>query len=411
MEDQVYELASIAEEQLRTRNSELLINHNKSPRIFSQIELSEWLGVNRKTIVKYVEKMGIETNAEKSGWYVDIEQAYAIRSALKAEGKVRLNHFKRLPGQKMQVVAIANQKGGVGKTISTATIASYFAIEKHEEFRIGLVDCDPQGTLSMFYDPDRAHEDFAERFTFGDLLLGKYELDEGETLGDLVYESFRKTTVPNVRILSASESDRQLEGKLHLHAAGFENPYNRLKNLLDSVEDKFDIIFIDTPPSMTYSVYNSLYAATSLIIPITPAENDRDATLHWLSSLPVIFTTMKKYGMEDYTHDIKFLLTNHDGKYTANIVQAKLNSAFTTNVLGEPMKHNEAISRCAAALCTVFDSSRGQYDGNKKTFNSAVLNCSMVGEQVLKLIVDTWSVQLKHERQLQNADKDVLKLA
>ena len=315
---------------------------------------------------------------------------------MRKAGKFLHPKFIRKNSQQCHVIAFSNQKGGTGKTVSTGLIGACIASEYHEEFRVGVIDADPQGTLSLIHAPDRHHEDLRnEIFGFGELIAGEYELEEGETMKDVVSKAFLQTTIPNLRILPAMDMDRQLEGNIHekLLKGEIDNPYSMLSNLISHVKDEFDIILIDTPPAMNFSVYNSFYAATSLVIPVCPTEQDRDATMRWLQQLPIIFKTMVNVGMKDYDF-IRFLITNHDGKDTANSITQEINNLFGVRVMDTALKSSEAIRVCAKDLNTIYDISKSEYPkASKKSFGNAITNGRSVTEQIVKLARDIWYQQ------------------
>ncbi|MDG4871048.1 hypothetical protein P8631_23925, partial [Guyparkeria sp. 1SP6A2] len=75
-----------------------------------------------------------------------------------------------------------------------------------------LIDMDGQATLSMYYAPEAEKEGC---LSVGDLIMQNYDLEEGETFPQVVSEAFLQTTIPNLRILQASQSDRAIEGWFH----------------------------------------------------------------------------------------------------------------------------------------------------------------------------------------------------
>lgn len=404
---EVYDLAAKAEMVIKQRNQALLYDHTKDLRHFTKAEITAWLGgIHQVTLDRWCDALGFDPkNKDKNAaWLLDINEAYELRTALRGEeSKVDIGaKFNRTTKQMMQVYAIANQKGGTGKTVATVNLASYIAVQSHEEYRIGLIDSDPQGTGSMYY-TERNHKDLEHICSLGDLLLGDFELREDETFADRVNESFLPTTIPNLRILRAKESDRALDGSTHKKIANgeFENPYRMLDEILDAVKDEFDIILIDTPPHMTYPVFNCLYAATSLIIPMTPSENDMDATMHWLTNLPAIFETMMQpeFGMTPYDNEIKFLLTNHDGKATSLEIEEKMEAAFDTHVLPVAMESSEAYKICAMNLNALPDISKSDYHNprvkvtNKKPYDEAMTNLRKVSNQFMKMVREVWNNQ------------------
>ncbi|TKF89399.1 ParA family protein, partial [Vibrio sp. F13] len=176
-----------------------------------------YLGIDAKTLDRYVTAAEIDPRRhEDSQWSIDIAEMYKVRNLLPNNLR-KDDKFIRSEQQKTQVMVIQNQKGGVGKTVSAATIASGLATEFHQEYRIGLIDMDGQATLSMYYAPEAEQEG---NLSVGDLMMKTFDLDEGETVEQVISEAFLETTIPNLRILPAAQSDRAMEGWFHEQVFG-----------------------------------------------------------------------------------------------------------------------------------------------------------------------------------------------
>lgn len=172
-----------ADAYIKRRNQRLLSNHRKDLRKFTRAEAFTYLDIDAKTLDKYVATADFDPRRhEDSQWLINIEEMYQLRDLL-PENLRKASKFKRSDNQKMQVIVIQNQKGGVGKTVSAATIASGLATEFHQEYRVGLIDMDGQATLSMYYAPEA---DLEGCLSVGDLMMNNFDLDEGETLEQVV---------------------------------------------------------------------------------------------------------------------------------------------------------------------------------------------------------------------------------
>ena len=146
----------------------------------------------------------------------------------------------------MICIAIANQKGGVGKTTTAINIATAIAATG---WRTLLVDLDPQGNASTGLGVHREDRDYSSY----DLLL-----EEGT-----VAECTQKTRIPNLDIIPATQDLSGAEIELVSESDRVE----RLKKALAGT-GAYDVCFIDCPPSLGLLTLNALSAADSLLVPL-----------------------------------------------------------------------------------------------------------------------------------------------
>ena len=148
------------------------------------------------------------------------------------------------------IIAIANQKGGVGKTTTAINLSAGLAIGNK---RVLLIDLDPQGNSSLsFLDPTTITHSIYELLTEPDI---PYE------------DVLKQTRVPGLDILPSRISLAKFESKL---IGEFDAPF-RLKDRIEGIAKKYDYILIDTPPTLGLITVNALVASNYLIIPIQPS--------------------------------------------------------------------------------------------------------------------------------------------
>ena len=380
-----------ADEYIKRRNIRLLANHRKELRNYTRAEASAYLDIDAKTLDKYVAATGIDPRRHSdSQWSIDIAEMYLVRDQL-PESLRKEAKFQRSEKQQTQILVIQNQKGGVGKTVSAATIASGLATEFHQEYRVGLIDMDGQATLSMYYAPEANQEG---SLSVGDLMMRNFDMDEGETFEQVVSEAFLETTIPNLRILPASQSDRAMEGWFHEQVFNHKlpSPYEILSDVIDAIRDEFDIIIIDTPPSLGYATFNAYYSATSVVFPLSITENDIDATCSYFSYIPQVWALLKNANHEGYDF-MKILLTNHRDSSSTTDLMNNLYDYFAPYLYSKEFKHSEAIRQASSLLSTVFDMSKSEYPKSKATFQTAQQNGYEVTSQILRDILNVWREQ------------------
>jgi len=151
-------------------------------------------------------------------------------------------------GDRARVIAVANQKGGVGKTTTAVALASILA----REAPVIAIDCDPQGNMTQAFgfDPD-AQERTLYNVLVEDIPLGEAFLRVGPPPPDL-------TLVPSN--LDLADTWRRVAGRVGLEGL--------LKTVLQPMLPRFRFVIIDCPPSLDMMTINALVAASEVIVPV-----------------------------------------------------------------------------------------------------------------------------------------------
>ena len=181
---------------------------------------------------------------------------------------------------KMQIITVAIQKGGTGKTTTAAAVVQAAAYRGRS---VLAIDLDPQGNLSFTLAADTSKP-------------GSYDLLGGAAAADLIQHKPGYDVIPASWNLSTITSGR--------------GSARRLQKAIEPLKKEYDLIVIDTPPTAGELQYNALQAATGLIIPL-------QADIYNLQSLYQITDTARQ--IQQTNPELKilgFLLTQYDRRST-----------------------------------------------------------------------------------------------
>lgn len=213
-------------------------------------------------------------------------------------------------------IAVTNQKGGVGKTTSAVNIAYYLA--KENKKKVLLVDLDPQGNATSGLGVDKQELEV----TMGEVLL------QTATMQKAIIETEHKGLwlAPTTSHLANVE----------VELAGSDRKFTRLKQAIESVAADYDVIIIDSPPSLSLLTVNGLIAAKYVLLPV-------QAEFYALEGLGQLLETMKlvRKGMNPSLELLGVLPTMMDSRTTlSNQVHDEIKKHFNDKVFKMTIPRN-----------------------------------------------------------------------
>ena len=185
-----------------------------------------------------------------------------------------------------QIISFVNQKGGVGKTTSAVNVTA--CLHKRGK-KVLLCDFDPQANATSGLGVNKSKI----RFSSYDLVVGNCQTE------DAIVETKYGDVIPSSAALSGAG----------VELVGIPNREFVLKEMLETVRDRYDYIFIDCPPSLELLTLNALCASDSILVPV----QCEYYALEGLSDLMMTLRAVKR-GLNPNLHIFGVLLTVFDGR-------------------------------------------------------------------------------------------------
>lgn len=227
----------------------------------------------------------------------------------------------------MKIISLINQKGGVGKTTSAISIASYLGKEK----RVLLIDLDPQGNATS----NAAINKRTLGVTVKDLLT-----DEEKTARDCII-----STEKGFDIIGSNLGVADTEINLY----NMMDRERKLKEKLEEINTEYDYVIIDCPPHLSLMTLNALVCSQLALIPIEP----HIFAIEGIESLIKTMTRVRKINKE-LKH--KFFITKLDGRIGSfKEMEDELRAVLKDNVLSTQIRIDNKIRTAQNKSQTIFE--------------------------------------------------------
>ncbi|WP_273793853.1 plasmid partitioning protein RepA [Brucella anthropi] len=355
----------------------------KELRKFAPGEAAKLIGISDVYLRTLVNE-GVIGEAEKNAAgrrLYSLEQIHSIRNHLSKNKKSY--DQRRRDNDRLQVIAVTNFKGGSGKTTTAAHLAQYFALRG---YRVLAADLDPQASLSAL---------------FG--IQPEFDLEPNETLyGAIRYDEAQRRLKSIIRTTYFSGLDI-VPGNLELQEFEHETPraltsssrssdklfFTRVASALKSVEDDYDIVVLDCPPSLGYLTLSALCAATSVLVTIHPQMLDVASMSQFLHMTAGLFDVVERAGGNANYDWFRYVLTRYepnDGSQSQ--IAGLLKGLFGDRVLTNSMVKSAAISDAGITKQTLYEVGRENF--HRQTYDRAIEALDAVNHELEELVRDAW---------------------
>jgi chromosome partitioning protein len=289
----------------------------------------------------------------------------------------------RRPGDKLQVLAVANFKGGSAKTTTSLYLTQYLSLHG---FRVLAIDLDPQASLTaMFgYQPEF---DIGENET----LYGAIRYDDSRrSMKDVVRATYFDGIglVPGNLELMEFEHDTPraiADGK----ARGSQMFFRRVTAAIDEVADEFDVVVIDCPPQLGYLTLGALNAATAMLVTIHPQMVDVASMSQFLLMTADLMSVIEDAGGRIEHDFLRYIVTRHDPNDVpeAQIV-ALLRGLFGDDVLRATAWKSTAIANAGLTKQSLYELDRGSV--GRAAYDRALESINAVNAEIVDLVKKAW---------------------
>lgn len=360
-------------------------NATKTLRDFSLGEAAYFLGVSTSNLKKlHLEGKAVPPTVHAGGRRTySAEQLLQLRHWLDRHGRAESKNYvpHRRPGDKLQVIAVVNFKGGSGKTTTAAHLGQHLALTGH---RVLAVDLDPQASLSALHGVQPELDRYPSIYE-----AIRYD-DERKPVSSVI----RKTNFPDLDLIPASLELQEYEYDTPLAMQNKASPdgktfWNRIENALEPVDGNYDVVVIDCPPQLGYLTLTALAAATSVLITVHPQMLDLMSMSQFLLMLGDLLKTVNRAGGEVDLDWFRYLVTRYE---PTDIPQAQM-VGFMQSILASQMLQNQmlkstAISDAGLTKQTLYEVERSSM--TRSTYDRAIESMEAVNSEIRNLIHAAW---------------------
>lgn len=355
----------------------------KELRKFMAGEAAKLIGIS-DAYLRHLNSEGNIPEAEKNGAgrrLYSLEQIHDIRRYLSSNKKGYSPN--RAANEALQVIAVTNFKGGSGKTTTAAHLAQYFALRG---YRTLAVDLDPQASLSALFGIQPEFDLGPNETIYGAI---RYDAQQ-RPLSDIIQKTYFSglDIVPGNLELQEFEHDtpRVLSERSRNREQMF---FTRIATALASVEQNYDVVILDCPPSLGYLTLSALCAARSVVVTIHPQMLDVASMSQFLHMTAGLFGVVEKAGGNAEYDFFRYVVTRYEpADGPQGQIVGLLKSLFGDRVLTNAVLKSAAISDAGITKQTLYEVGRENF--HRVTYDRAMESLDSVNGEIEKLVKQAW---------------------
>jgi len=293
----------------------------------------------------------------------------------------KIGPYKRRPeGADGIVICVGNFKGGVGKTTLTVAMAQAFTQHGHS---VCLIDLDPQAstTTLMGYVPDA---EVTEEMTVMPVVYGEQS--------DLSYAPIQSYW-DGIDLIPSSPSlfgaDYFLPNK---QSAEPDFQFWKVLDLaMEPIRKKYDIVIIDTPPTLSYLAIASFMATDGMVIPLPPETLDYASSTQFFRQFAELFKTLRSSkSVQKQFEFIKIVLSKvKQSAQTTDVVKSWIKQTYHELLGTAEILETDLVKNASAEFKTLYDLTT--YDGSVKTYNRAIEAFDSVVDELEIEVQNAWA--------------------
>lgn len=290
---------------------------------------------------------------------------------------------RRREGEKLQVITVANFKGGSAKTTTALYLSQYLALAG---FRVLALDLDPQASLSAMFGYQPEFDIGQNETIYGAI---RYD-DQRRPLSEII----RPTYFDGISLVPGNLELMEFEhhtprAMIERRERGHDLFFRRLAVAIDEVADDYDVVVIDCPPQLGYLTMGALNAATAMLVTIHPQMVDVASMSQFLLMTSDLMAVIEEAGGR-LDHDfIRYVITRHDPNDVpeAQIV-ALLRNLFGSDVLQATVWKSTAIANAGLTKQSLYELDRGSV--GRAAYERALELVDAVNGEIAQLMKKVW---------------------